>query len=243
LENHYCEILRLVERNDERTRKNKGQTRIYDNTKPATVTYTLIINIHCSWKKEKYTMSETKAKIDIKAGTIELEGSEAFVIKYIDEFKKLITFMPAKESKKQSGQLSISEERNRPKKPKKHLGKKANVPKVKPEKYDIYGNNDRPSLEKFFDEKKPGRANGDRIAVIGYYITEIIGKSYFTEGQVEYSYKMLNIDRPKHLHQIMINNKNKKDYYEETEGEQPGSWVMTRTGEIFVSDKLPKETE
>ena len=54
---------------------------------------------------------------------------------------------------------------------------------------------------------------------------------------------MLKLDRPTHLHQIMINTKNEKDYYEQVENET-GKWTMTRGGDIFVAEKLPpKEPE
>jgi len=92
------------------------------------------------------------------------------------------------------------------------------------------------------EEKKPGTANGIRIAVIGYYITEVLGQENFTEGQIEYAYKMLDLKRPNHLHQIMINNKNEKDYYEPVE-ETDSTWRLTRTGEIFVADELPGSEE
>ena len=39
--------------------------------------------------------------------------------------------------------------------------------------------------------------------------------------------------------QIIINNKNQRDLFEEVE-EKPGTWKLTRAGEIFVEEKLPK---
>lgn len=198
-------------------------------------------------------MGDTKVKIDITAGTIELDGSEDFVTKYLDEFKSLIG---SAVSERESGapartETAVKQARKSDTKPvamtgvptKKPSKKRGGAPKVSAEKYDIHGSGDTPSLKAFFDEKNPGKGNGDRIAVIGYYITEILGNDEFTEGQVEYSYKMLGIDRPGHLHQIMINNKNQKDYYEEAKGAELGHWVMTRGGDIFVADQLPRSSE
>ncbi|WP_041363790.1 hypothetical protein [Methylomonas methanica] len=89
------------------------------------------------------------------------------------------------------------------------------------------------------EEKKPGKGNGNIIAVIGHYITEKLGEEHFSEGQVEYAYKMLNIKRPNHLRQIMINEKNKRDLFEPN-AEDATKWQLTRAGEIFVSDQLPE---
>ena len=198
-------------------------------------------------------MGDTRAKIDIIAGTIELEGSETFVTKYLDEFKSLLdTVVPARGASVPNApvhETKVATSKDRKAEIKtpavaKKTGKKRNgAPKLSAEKYDIHGNGNAASLQAFFDEKKPGRANGDRIAVIGYYITEVLGNKCFTEGQVEYSYKMLKLDRPGHLHQIMINNKNEKDYYEEAPDGEAGHWAMTRGGDIFVTDQLPRNAE
>jgi hypothetical protein len=199
-------------------------------------------------------MPDTKVKIDIRAGTIELEGSEAFVTKYLDEFKASFTansFIDISDLGCKSAAVGNTNPKVENKKggarsalPDSAVKKtKRSAPKVSAEKFDIHGGDNTPSLKAFFDEKKPGKANGNRIAVVGYYITEILGNSYFTEGQVEYAYKMLGLDRPGHLHQIMINNKNEKDYYEEVQDGESGQWTMTRGGDIFVSDQLPRESE
>ena len=77
--------------------------------------------------------------------------------------------------------------------------------------------------------------------MIGYYITEFLGQETFSEGQIEYAYKMLRIDRPGYLHQIMLNTKNEKDYFEPNE--EGTAWKLTRTGEIFVNDQLPGKAQ
>lgn len=191
-------------------------------------------------------MADTKAKIDFTTGTIELEGSEAFVAKYLDEFKGLIVNgTPAGESIKQTAATlpAATPPVKKVAATRKASKKSKGAPKVSAEKYDIHGEGDTPSLKTFFDEKKVGKNNGERIAVIGYYITEILGNEHFTEGQIEYSYKMLGLDRPGHLHQIMLNNKSQKDYYEQAGSGESGHWVMTRGGDIFVADELPRSAE
>jgi len=194
-------------------------------------------------------MSDTRVKMDMVAKTIELEGSEAFVTKYLEEFKVILLAQPAKPSNRKTVR-ALRQSKQNIDEPSSSDGakpvgkpKRARAPRLVAEKYDIHGGNGKPSLKEFFDQKNPGKANGDRIAVIGYYITEILGNPTFSEGQVEYSFKMLGLDRPAHLHQIMINTKNERDYYEQVDGEH-GRWNMTRGGDIFVTDKLPpKESE
>lgn len=190
-------------------------------------------------------MSITRVKMNLSEGSIELEGTEAFVTRYLDEFKVLIgdgRVKPADSEKTVTKRAIASKQTTTSKRienPDKTERKpKKGAPKVTAERFDVHGGNDVPSLKDFFEEKKPGRANGDQIAVIGYYITELLGNKTFSEGQIEYAYKMLKLNRPGHLHQVMINNKNEKDYYEQTD-ENAANWSLTRTGEIYVNDQLP----
>ena len=196
--------------------------------------------------REKF-MSTTKVKINIGDDFFEVEGSEEFVTKHLEEFKELLT-----RSKPNTAPRGAPKTKTKPKTKTagdgdKKEGKstsrsKSRAKKVTAERFDIHGGDKAPSLEGFLKEKNPGTANGPRIAVIGYYITEILGHDAFSEGQVEYAYKMLGLKRPNHTHQIMINNKNEKDYYEPIE-ENESSWRLTRAGEIFVADNLPSVDE
>lgn len=186
----------------------------------------------------------TKARINIKEGTIELEGSESFVSSYLDKFKDMLHADPASivpMEPETEPQPNPKTKKNPAKKaaPAKTSSSKKAAPKVSIERFDIYGKDDTPSLEAFMEEKKPGSGNGNIIVVIGYYITEILGNKSFSEGQVEYAYKMLKLKRPAHLRQIMINNKNERDLFEADE-EDTSQWHLTRTGEIYVADLLPE---
>jgi hypothetical protein len=194
-------------------------------------------------------MPVARAKIDLTAGTIELEGTEEFVTRYLDEFKLLLRdAAPADLQKPAPHKLTSPKtpvkavaSASNPKVKAKPRGKKG-APKVIPTRFDVHGGGDIPSLKDFFESKKPGAANGVRIAVIAYYITELLGNPSFSEGQIDYAYKMLKLGRPGHLHQVMINNKNEKDLYEQS-ADDPASWLLTRTGEIFVDDQLPPKAE
>ena len=184
---------------------------------------------------------QLKFKINVKEGVIELEGDERFVKQYLDEFKSLISSnnFADKEVKNKNDGGTVKKKVARKKTvDKKSPGKKATT-KITPERFDIHGSGEIPSLESFLEEKKPGTGNGNIIAVIGYYITELLGEPNFSEGMIEYAYKMLKITRPKHLHQIMINEKNNKDFFESNE-DDISKWSLTRTGEIFVADTLPE---
>ena len=185
----------------------------------------------------------TKAKINVKEGTIELEGSESFVRGYLDEFKELLK-SPTKVdiSPSQDEEPKAPAAKKAPVKKStttKSSASKKSAPKVSMERFNIHGDEEVPSLEAYMEEKKPGTGNGNIIAVIGHYITERLGEDNFSEGQIEYAYKMLKINRPNHLRQIMINEKNKRDLFE-SNAEDNTKWHLTRAGEIFVSDVLPE---
>jgi hypothetical protein len=118
-------------------------------------------------------------------------------------------------------------------------GAKTKAKSVVPERFDVHKSDNQPSLKDFLDEKKPGENTGNVIATIAYYIICMRKKPSFTEGNIDYAYRTVPIKgRPKHLRQIIINNKNQRDLFEEADEE---NWKLTRTGEIFVEEELPPQ--
>lgn len=196
---------------------------------------------------------QTKAKIDLKAGVIELEGSEEFVRAHIEKFSSLLHYPVPHSPKPEPSSTTTS--------PPEHplaeattaipAARKSSTPKVsktptktkriEPTRFDIHTNGSIVSLEEFLQAKKPKSA-GDVIAVIGYYLTQMKGEATFSEGNIDYAYRTLQLKgRPKHLRQIIINNKNQKDLFESAD--EDGHWVLTRAGEIYVDEKLPAKEE
>ena len=185
----------------------------------------------------------TKARINLKEGTVELEGSEAFVTKYLDEFKLQVSVG------KQAVEVSpVAKRTVRVKSAddsKAVTTAKKSVKKLKPEEFDIEGNAKKPSLKDFFEQKSPRAAAAEYIAVVGYYVTKYNGQEYFTEGNVEFAYRILGLGKPPlKMHQSFIDAKNKKFYVEESSVEGVGgAWELQRIGEQFVEHNLPHKTK
>jgi len=128
--------------------------------------------------------------------------------------------------------------RTTPKRPAKGGAQKTRAKSIGIERFDPHKNAQTPSLEEFFSSKKPGTSTGKRLLVVGYYITKIKGASSFSEGNIDYAYRVLKLTgRPNFLRQTLTNNKNNNDWFDSAEDKV--RWVLTRTGEIFVEEKLP----
>lgn len=113
------------------------------------------------------------------------------------------------------------------------------VPKSIPlEEFDAF--NKKKTLDTFFKEKDPGKNTGYRILLIAYYIIKINESGHFTEGNIDYGYRLLNLSpRPNFLHQVIINLANRKVWFEQADIEGRSVWKLSRAGETFVEDKLP----
>jgi hypothetical protein len=111
-------------------------------------------------------------------------------------------------------------------------GSKTSPKAVPVHDFNIDAGPDKDSLEDFYNGKNV-HTTAERILVISYYVIKCNKQEYFTDGNIEFAYKVLGLERIAHLRQTISNTKNKHSWFKMTnEG-----WVLERLGEIYV-DKL-----
>lgn len=180
-------------------------------------------------------MSENfKVKIDLRNGFIELEGSEEFVQRNLDFFKKEMDGMIQKDD--------FKKEIIDPKRPihKKKFQKKKKSFSLSPLRFGVEETSERPSLKGFFEEKGDPKSNPDIISIIAYYIEKYSDLEEFEEGHAFYAYKHLRKPLPKHFRQAFLDTKNKKLWIEN--GQSEHTWKISYEGELHVENEL-KENE
>lgn len=103
---------------------------------------------------------------------------------------------------------------------------------VKIEEFDLY---EKGGLQSFI-EKFNATSTKEYILCIGYFITKILEKESFSDGNVDYAFKVLKLpNRPNSLRQIIINIKNNEVWIENAEEK---NWKITRTGEIEYEKRV-----
>ncbi len=114
--------------------------------------------------------------------------------------------------------------------------KKVIAKSIKAEKFDMYS--ESKTLKDFFEDLGSPKRSNERILAIGYYINNILGVETFTDGNIDYAYKALKLDkRPTYLRQIITNIKNRHFWFEAGNN---NSWIVSRDGEIYIENKLNK---
>lgn len=183
---------------------------------------------------------EAKVRINLKEGILELEGSEEFVSKYLELYKEKLLTTPLNNNITEKKEKSEKPKTNKKKKEVDPTKKKTSPKKIEIEKFSFEGDSKKtiPSLKDFLNEKKVDDKSAPKfIVTVGYYITTILELDEFSEGNIEYAYKALGFtNRPAHLHQIIINQKNSKNWFEE--GSSGNRWKISRIGEIYVEGSL-----
>jgi hypothetical protein len=107
---------------------------------------------------------------------------------------------------------------------------------IKIDEFDAYSS--KPTLVELFEEIKPVSTN-ERILTIAYYINKILKTDFFTDGNVDYAYKLLKLDkRPNLLRQIITNIRTKELWFDKSEDGK--DWKLNRTGEIHFESKVQK---
>jgi hypothetical protein len=108
------------------------------------------------------------------------------------------------------------------------------------EPFDVEFTGNKEALETFFIRKQPGAGNPNRIVTLAYYITKLCKQDLFTEGNIDYGYRILKLSgKPVHLKQVIINLKNDRVWFQRVKSGDKAGWKLTRQAEIYVEDKLP----
>lgn len=161
-------------------------------------------------------------------------------LKFTDEGLKFVKSLLTGEIKTSAKKTSVTKTNttNKTKKKSAHKsskGKEKSTSKVIPksvaiEKFDI--NSKKISLEKFLESIGSPKSTNEIVLAIGYYIIEICGSSSFSDGNVDFAYKVLKLDnRPTLLRQTISNVKNRDFWIEKAEGK---SWKLSRIGELHI---------
>ncbi len=79
----------------------------------------------------------------------------------------------------------------------------------------------------------------NRILTIAYFVNKILKTDFFTDGNVDYAYKLLKLDkRPNLLRQIITNIRTKELWFDKSEDGK--DWKLNRSGEIYIESKVQK---
>jgi len=180
-------------------------------------------------KKMNEERITTKAKINLREGLIELEGSEKFVQENLDLFKDGILNL---EKPKKIQEIKSKKEQ-------KQKGDKRGKKEVLPQtiSFEVGKKENAPSLIEFFKEKGDPVMHYDVIVCIAYYIEKYSELKEFEEGHVLYAYKYLKKRLPKNFHQAFIDSKNQKMWIENGSSEK--KWKLAYDGELHVENELP----
>lgn len=186
-----------------------------------------------SFRKE---FAKTKAHFIVDSGKVEfrpagLQQANVYLKEVLDDSKQGSWKLKDLKSPGKSGSNNSKDSSNKSK------TSKTASKTIQAETFDAH--NKKKSLKALFDEKNPGSSSVERVITIGYYINFILKEDNFSDGNIDYAYRVLKLDkRPKHLRQVITNIKNDYAYIENGEGK---NWKLSRNGEIYVEEELPSK--
>ncbi len=147
-------------------------------------------------------MSTTKAKINLKEGTIELEGSETFVTKHLEVFsKEMQSFRNTSKNEEKQAPNAMTNFLD----DKKRRRNKTSVPKlVAAIPLDFKANGDKPSLKDFYKSKSPS-TDMERVTLFAYYLKTYLGIDKIEAGHVVSCCKEIHVKIPVDIPQTFYN--------------------------------------
>jgi hypothetical protein len=179
----------------------------------------------------------TRLKIDLNQGILEVEGTQDFVKMIYDEFKSQVPFearrggvFSGKKKRKQiSGAGEGQEHHPRQKK------KPASYSIVKD--LDLSAKKNKQSLRDIFKLKSPS-SNMEKNIVFTYYLQKIASVEGITPGHIYSCYKDVNMKVPGALEQSLLDTSHLKGWLDTS---NLNDIKVATPGENFVEHDLPKE--
>jgi hypothetical protein len=205
---------------------------------------------------------ETKFKIDVKQGVVELEGSENFVDKHLDKFEEIFKSaikqtmaqgiihsltddnVPALQQQNSEKKLGISKlelvkantnTNNNNNNNNRHATKQS--PSLPPIPVDLKANVNKVGLREFYAEKKPAN-HYEKTVVFVYYLTKINKETEVKYGEILSCYEEVDEKKPS-ITDIIKNSVRYKGWLEQGSGKFITR--LTISGENFVKFDLPQQ--
>jgi len=184
-------------------------------------------------------MGDAKIKVNLKEGTVELEGSEEFVKNYWEKISNSLKSMPVIHSTETLP--PIKQNSNRPQK--KNSKKSGNSPKkidLSLIPLDVKAKDNRPALSKFFEEKQP-KSNQEIITLIAYYLKTYLNVSVMKYGHALFCYNEIKKPKPLNIVQLFRDTVFYKKWL--VTGKEDGTVELSIAGENLVKHDLPKKNQ
>jgi hypothetical protein len=194
---------------------------------------------------------EAKFKINVKEGSVELEGNEQFVNKHLEKFEGIfkiaiqdaLKFKIERNLGEVNSQASLSlpshtipsdsESNKKFTHVHKHLSKSSVI--ITPLPVDLKASDNKIGLREFYKEKQPSN-HYEKVAVFVYYLLKFNRLEEIKFGEILTSYEEVNDKKPS-IVDIVKNSIRYKGWLES--GKEKFTARMTISGENFVKFDLP----
>ncbi len=172
----------------------------------------------------------TKARINLKEGIIELEGSEDFVMKMLDKYDKNLNSStvkvtpPIKNHQVKPVILNRETTRNTP---------NGNMPSL----INLKGNSNKPSLLELYKKKSP-QTYQEAVTLFVYYISKYLGIQDVQVGHIISCFDEVGAKKPKQIEPLFQEIKLFSGWLDL--GKETHTTRITEDGVNFVEQFLPK---
>ncbi len=175
-----------------------------------------------------------KAKINLKEGIFEVEGSEDFIINLLNKFEKDFKSgsIPVISQNKKNVHEIINNVKN-PVNP-------DNIINIPPIPLDFKGYITNPSLKDFYSEKSPKNSQ-ELITLFVYFISKYLGIQNVHVGHIISCYNEVSLKVPNNIERLLHEIKIFSGWL--NLGNERKTVIITSIGEQFIENDLPKHKQ